>query len=166
MNRLLFNILLALLWAAVTGSFSPGTLIFGFIVGYLALLLAQPMLGPSAYYTRLWRATVYAVLFVWDLLRSSVIVAYDVLTPGLAGAPAVVAVPLEVRSSVAITLLANTISLTPGTLSLDVSDDRSTLYVHSMYHGDDLDRIRADIKRVEARVKALVEPEIPDAPAG
>ena len=166
MNRFLFNILLALLWGAVSGSFAVGTLAFGFVVGYLTLMLAQPMLGPSAYHSRLWRAAVYLVTFLWDLLKSSIIVARDVMTPGLDAVPAVVAVPLEVKSNVAITLLANTISLTPGTLSLDVSEDQKTLYVHAMYHGDDLDRIRRDIKTLEARVKALVEPDLPEAPVG
>lgn len=159
MNIFLLNVLLALLWGAVTGSFAPRTLLFGYVVGYFVLLLARPVIGRSAYHGSVWRATSYAAHFVYDLVKSSVIVAADVLTPGLWARPAVVAIPLEVKSPAAITLLANTISLTPGTLSLDVSDDRTTLYVHAMYNGDRPEVVRADIKRLERRVKALMEPE-------
>lgn len=166
MNTFLLNILLALLWGAVSGSFAPGTLFFGFIVGYLILLLARPVLGASAYHARIWRAITYFVLFVRDLFTSSLIVAWDVLTPGLRVRAAVVAFPLRLKSNVGITLLANTISLTPGTLSLDVSEDRTTLYVHAMYHGDEPDRVRNDLRRLEDRVIALVEPPEPAPPAG
>jgi multicomponent Na+:H+ antiporter subunit E len=158
MNAFLLNIILALLWAAITGSFTLATLIFGFLVGYAVLWVARPVIGESAYYNRFWRVVSYVGHFVYDLVKSSMIVAADVLTPGLWAVPAVVAIPLEVKTAGGITLLANTISLTPGTLSLDVSADRSTLFVHAMYHGDDPARVRADIKRLEARVKALVEP--------
>lgn len=160
MNAFLLNIILALIWAAISGEFTMGTLLFGYVVGYAVLWLARPVLGESAYYGRVWRAISYFLHFVYDLVKSSVIVAADVLTPGLWAVPAVVAIPLEVKSPAAITLLANTISLTPGTLSLDVSDDRTTLYVHAMYNGDRPDVVRADIKKLERRVKALMEPEV------
>ncbi len=160
MNAFLLNILLALLWGAVSGSFSPSSLLFGFVVGYLVLIIARPVLGPSAYYSRVGRAVSYVVFFAYELVKSSLIVAWDVLTPGLDARPAVIAYPLELKTAAGITLLANTISLTPGTLSLDVSDDEKTLYVHAMYNGDHPDRVRADLRRLELKVKALVEPDI------
>jgi len=160
MNLFLLNILLALLWGAISGSFAPETLLFGFVVGYLVLILARPMLGPSPYYSRVWRGVSYLGFFLWALLKSSLIVAWDVMTPGIGAVPAVVAYPLSVKSPAAITLLANTISLTPGTLSLDVSDDQETLYVHAMYHGDEPDIVRADLRQLEQRVQALLEPEL------
>jgi multicomponent Na+:H+ antiporter subunit E len=57
--------------------------------------------------------------------------------------PGIVSVPLDVTTDLEITILANVISLTPGTLSLDVSDDRKVLYVHSMYIKDREDFIRS-----------------------
>jgi multicomponent Na+:H+ antiporter subunit E len=73
-----------------------------------------------------------AVLFLYELMVSAIRVAIVVVTPDLKSAlrPAIVAVPLTVKSDAEITLLANLITLTPGTLSVDVSDDRSLLYVH------------------------------------
>jgi multicomponent Na+:H+ antiporter subunit E len=73
-------------------------------------------------------------VFIYELLASAVRVAIIVLTPNLEEKlrPAIVAVPLRLKSDGQITLLANMITLTPGTLSIDVSDDKSVLYVHAL----------------------------------
>jgi multicomponent Na+:H+ antiporter subunit E len=164
MKLFLLNLLLALLWGAVSGSFGLGSLIAGFIFGYLILLLARPAFGPRAYHGQVWRAIALAGFFVKALVVSSIRVARDVLTPGLAARPAVVAYPLEVKSDVGITVLSSFISLTPGTLSMDVSSDRSTLYVHAMYDGDDLDLVRHQLREIELRVRDILEPPFPYGP--
>lgn len=171
MKLFLLNLLLALLWGAVNGTFAVPVLVAGFALGYLVLLLARPAFGPSAYYTGLWKGLAFAAFYVWELVLSSVRVAYDVLTPRLRARPGIVAVPLDARTDTEITVLANLISLTPGTLSLVVSPDRRTLYVHAMYLDDGPDALRADLKgRMERRVLGLLRsPDAapPDAaPAG
>ena len=71
--------------------------------------------------------------------------------------PGILAVPLDVRSDAAVTVLANLVSLTPGSLSLDVSEDRSTLFVHVMFI-ENLESVRAEIKeKIERRVKEALE---------
>lgn len=160
MKLFLLNILLALFWTAVSGAFSPASLLTGFVFGYLILLLARPVFGPQAYYAQFWRFIAFVGFYVKELVSSSVRVARDVLTPTLDVTPGVIGYRLEVRSDAAITILANLISLTPGTLSLDVSDDRSTLYVHSMYDGQDPEVVRAGLRRIEVRVRDLLEPEL------
>lgn len=159
MKLFLLNILLALLWVAVSGTFTPEGLLAGFVVGFIVLLLARPVFGPRPYYRQFFLAIGFVFFFIGELVLSSLRVAKDVLAPELKVIPGVVAYPLEVRTDPAITILACLISLTPGTLSLDVSDDKSTLYVHSMYDGNDLDTVRAGLRRLEVRVKALMEPE-------
>jgi len=68
----------------------------------------------------------------------------------------VVAVPLDARTDVEIALLANLITMTPGSLSVDVADDRSVIYVHSMF-AEDPDELRRQIKAdLERRVLELV----------
>jgi len=158
MQLFLLNLLLALFWAIVSGAFTPGSLLTGFVLGYFILLLAKPVFGPRAYYQQAWRAVAFVGFFIKELVLSSFRVAKDVLTPNLTAIPGVVAYPLAVRGEGAITVLACTISLTPGTLSLDVSDDRTTLYVHSMYDGDRPDVVRAGLRGLEIRVKNLMEP--------
>lgn len=162
----LLNILLALLWAAFTGSFAPGTLGVGFALGYLVLFIARRALAPSTYHKQLWRALAFVVVYVRDILLASLRVAYDVLTPTMYMKPGVVGVPLDVKTDVEIAVLANLVSLTPGTLSLDVSSDRSVLYIHAMYIDDgDVERLRAGLKRdLERRVLELLGADSPAAP--
>ena len=96
-------------------------------------------------------------MFVYELVVSSFAVVADVITPGQRSKPALIAVPLNVTTDLQITLLSNFISLTPGTLTLDVSDDRKTLYIHAMF-GEDADAIRAQIRdRFEVWVREATE---------
>jgi multicomponent Na+:H+ antiporter subunit E len=72
------------------------------------------------------------LLFVKELLLSALRVAWLAVQPRIAIRPAIVAYPLTVATDAQITLLANLITLTPGTLSVDVSDDRKWLYIHAI----------------------------------
>jgi multicomponent Na+:H+ antiporter subunit E len=76
---------------------------------------------------------VLIVYFIWEVIRANLRVAFDVLTLKHYMRPGILAIPLEAKTNLEITVLANMISLTPGTLSLDVSSDRKVLYVHAMY---------------------------------
>lgn len=92
-------------------------------------------------------------LFLWDLAVSSVLVAAAVVSPRGQTRPRLVIVPLAATSDAEITLVANFISLTPGTLSIDVSADRRTLLVHDLFAGDSGDGTRASVRAgIEARV--------------
>lgn len=86
--------------------------------------------------------------FLKELFFASLKVAYDIITPDFLLKPGVIAYPLLARTDLEITLLANMISLTPGTLSMAVSEDRKTLYVHSLYIlKDDKEGVIATIKK-------------------
>lgn len=121
------------MWTAVQGAFTLGNFAFGFVLAYGVLRLLRPLLGEASYDRRIWYKVALAGFFVKDLVQSSVRVATEVLTPGYGMHSGILAVPLSVRSDLGITLFANLISLTPGTLSLDVSEDREYLYIHAMY---------------------------------
>ena len=84
-------------------------------------------------------------MFLYELIVSSVRVAWDVLTPTQLSNPAIIEVPLDVKSDFEILLVTNLISLTPGTLSLDVTPDRKTLIVHAMF-ADDPDALVREMK--------------------
>lgn len=126
----LINILLALAWGAVTGSFAEVNLLFGFLLGMMALYLIREQAGSDRYLRRFWLIFVLAMTFVYELVLSAVRVASIVLRPKIELKPGIIAYPLTVDRDFEITMLANLITLTPGTLSVDVSDDRSTLYIH------------------------------------
>jgi multicomponent Na+:H+ antiporter subunit E len=133
MTGFLLNLVLAIVWALLMGSIDLPNLIVGFLLGYLVLWLVQPVLGKTSYFRRVPHAVRFLAYFVKELVISNLVVARDVLSPHPRRRPGVVAVPLDARTDVEITLLSIVVLLTPGTLVLDVSDDRSVLYVHTMF---------------------------------
>jgi multicomponent Na+:H+ antiporter subunit E len=145
---LLLNILLAFAWALLTDEFTAVNLTFGFALGYLVLALVRRVDEPA--YARKARRLVSFILFFWkELAIANMRVLRIVLSlrGDLHGQlrPAIVAVPLHVQSDAEITMLANLITLTPGTLSLDVSTDKKSLYVHVM-DVDDIEGFRRETR--------------------
>lgn len=146
MNGLLINLLLAFAWAAMSGDFSLASLLTGAVLGFFALWISAPVTGiDQLYFKRFGRSVYLALFFLWELVVSSVKVAWDVIRPVPQNRPALIEVPLTVKSDFEILLLTNLISLTPGTLSVDVTEDRETLIVHAMF-AEDPDALIRDIK--------------------
>lgn len=155
MSFFALNIILSVIWAALSGQFTPENVISGFVLGYVLLWLLRGALGAGPYVNKVPQVIGFIGFFLVALVQANVRVAWEVLTPGHTMRPAIVAIPLDLRSPLQITLLAQMITLTPGTLSLDVSSDRRVLYVHSMYV-DDIDEFRAEIKNgFERRVREV-----------
>lgn len=130
------NILLALTWVAVNESFTAPDLAAGFVLGYVLLWFSQGIVGPSRYFLKVRQVAVFGIFFLWEFLLSGLRVAWNVIMPLRRLRPGIVAVPLDATTDLEITLLANLITLTPGSLSLDVTPDRRVLYVHAMFIGD------------------------------
>ncbi len=142
----LLNILLAIAWSALTGQFSPGDLAFGFVLGYAILWSLRRQLRGERYFTKVPQVIYFVAYVAWQIILANLNVARTVLfTPKEQIRPGIVAIPLDIRTDVEITMLANLITLTPGTLSLDVADDRSCLYVHTIDVGDP-EQFRREIK--------------------
>ena len=157
MELFIYNILISMLWALLTGNVSIGNLTIGFILGYFALTLLHPATGAKAsYFQKTMQFVRFALFFTKELIVSSYRVAKDVVTPLPLMRPGIIGIPLDAETDLEITMLANLITLTPGTLSLDVSPDRKTLYIHAMYlvNADDL---RKEIKEgMERRLLELL----------
>lgn len=86
----------------------------------------------------------FALFYLWELLLSDLRVAHDILTPRNRFRPGVLAVPLPDLSDYQLIVLSNLVTMTPGTITLDVSEDRRTLFMHCMYI-DDPERLRREI---------------------
>ncbi|MCX7304509.1 MAG: Na+/H+ antiporter subunit E [Hyphomicrobiales bacterium] len=132
MSRYRNSIFLAIVWAALTGSFTLLNFCFGLLLGWLALYLVREQLDARRGTYRGVRIVSLAALFVRELMLSGWRVARLVTSPRMHLKPGIFAYPLAVDRDFEITLLANMITLTPGTLSVDVSPDRRTLYVHAL----------------------------------
>jgi multicomponent Na+:H+ antiporter subunit E len=154
---LLGSILLALAWAALQGEVTPVNLVVGYAIGYAILaLLAKGGVMPSTLASRTGHALGLAGFFAWELLVANFRVAADVLR-GNRIEPAVVGIPLDVTTDGEILLLSMLINITPGSVTIDLSDDRQTLYVHVM-HMKSADETRREIKDgFERRVRLLFE---------
>jgi len=159
------HLLLTLLWIAVSGSTDPGNVILGLVVTYGVLWWLHRLLGHRGglYFQKMPLALSLAGVFVWELIKSNLRVAIEVLKARPGQQSGIVAIPLDVHDQAQITLLANLLTLTPGTLSLEVSEDRKVLYVHAMFL-DDPEAVRREIKdKFEKRVMKLLSSQQPSA---
>lgn len=148
--------LIALAWGALTGDFSVLNLVAGGAIGLVALRIggARGRVELDSL-RRVPRAVGFGLFFLKQLVVANLRVARLVLGPRRWLKPALLAVPLDVTRDAEIAMLANLITLTPGTLSVDVSSDRRTLYVHCL-GVDDPEAVRRGIKDgLERRVAEL-----------
>jgi multicomponent Na+:H+ antiporter subunit E len=151
-NQFLLNILLAITWMLLSGEFNTVNFIEGLIIGYIILWLSKSAIGGTKYFKRIPKAIGFIFYFLKELIIANLKVAYDIITPKDHMKPGIIAVPLDAETDMEITLLANLITLTPGSLSLDVSKDKKVLYVHALYI-DDADKFRQEIKNgIERRL--------------
>ncbi len=144
MNLFALNLVLAFIWAAITGAFTPLNMFAGFVIGSFAIGILRHQFG-SKYFSRFTEVVKLVLLFLYELFMSALRVAWDVLRPRMSFQPGIIAYPLTTEDEVQITLLANLITLTPGTLSVDVSTDKTTLYIHAM-RADDPEGLIRDIR--------------------
>ncbi len=156
-RTLLLNIILMFVWVALTGDFSFGNYFFGFWLSFGIMWIAriEGEAPNTKYFVVIPRLVAFVLYFLYELLKANLQVAYEVMTPKLNMKPGIVQVPLDVTSDLEITLLANLITLTPGTLSLDVSTDKKVLYVHTMYVTDKESFIKSIKNGFEKRILQL-----------
>jgi multicomponent Na+:H+ antiporter subunit E len=146
MTAFLTHLLLVFIWVTATGDVSGQNLLIGFILGYVVMVFVQRVTGQMAYTSRVWKAIVFVVYFIWELIKANIQVAYFVFMPTNRMKPGVVAIPLRAETDVEITSLSNFITLTPGSLGLDVSDDQRVLYIHAL-NVPNPDIVVDDVKR-------------------
>ncbi|MFD1561968.1 Na+/H+ antiporter subunit E [Haloarchaeobius amylolyticus] len=151
------GVVFAVLWVFVRGlPLTPVSVVRGLLAGLLVGLpvafvfrrLYSKQLDLGRWMRALPYAGLYLGAFIWELLRANVDVAYRVLSPGMPIEPEVILVPLRVESDVAITVIANSITITPGTVTLDYDDETNALYVHGV-DGRDPEAIAEPIRTWE-----------------
>lgn len=141
-----WNLVLALAWCALAGQLTIVDLLVGYAIGYGLLGWLVPSESARAYVRRLPRVLAFVVVYAYQVISSSLRIAWEVVTPRPRRRPGILAVPLDVTTPTEIALLANLITFTPGTVAIDVSDDRSHMIVHDMFVHDP-EAARRDIKR-------------------
>jgi len=145
------NLLLAAVYVMLTGEATFFNAGMGFIIGFVILSILGAPFGQTAYVSKLWRLTKFVSYFLKILIQSNLVVAKQVMTPGLEIAPRIIKYSVEGMTPAQITFLASTITLTPGTLSADISDCHGFLYIHAMF-AQDRDQAVADLDELKKRV--------------
>ncbi|QJQ94765.1 MULTISPECIES: Na+/H+ antiporter subunit E [Halomonadaceae] len=155
MTGAIWNLLLALAWVVLSGDFTGLNLVVGLVFGYITLVLIEPQVEAlKGYSARVPRIIMFIGFFIKELILANLRVAFDIVTPPWHMKPGVIAMPLKAQTELEITMVANLISLTPGTLSLDVSDDKRVLYIHAMFL-DDEEELRRGLEEMERRALEL-----------
>ncbi|SDW32923.1 Na+/H+ antiporter subunit E [Litoreibacter albidus] len=152
----LLTLLLAVVWTLLQNEISAGMVVFGIILGIVIPWGTSIWWPDTPKGFRLGKMVTYSLMVLWDILVANIQVAWIVLSvPNAKLKPAWIVVPLELRQPEAITVLAGTITLTPGTVSADLSDQGHSLLVHVL-HTDDPDAVRDDIMtRYQNRLKEI-----------
>jgi len=152
------TLLLAIVWTLLQNEVSSGMVVFGIILGIVIPRMTSNWWPHRPKGFRLGKMWTYSIIVMWDILVANIQVAWIVLSvPNSKLRPAWIVVPLDLRQPEAITMLAGTITLTPGTVSADLSDEGHSLLVHVL-HTDDPDAVLAEIKtRYERRLKEIFQ---------
>ncbi|MBP3942354.1 Na+/H+ antiporter subunit E [Sphingobacteriaceae bacterium WQ 2009] len=136
MKHFLMNLLLSFIWVALTGSMYYSNFLFGFLLGFFILWIMNRNEDDQRYFFRVPKIISFLFYFLYEMIAANLQVAYDVITPKYFFKPGIVKYPMKARTDLEINLLSTIISMTPGTLILDVSEDKTTLYIHVMYLKD------------------------------
>jgi multicomponent Na+:H+ antiporter subunit E len=121
---------------ALTGSYQYFNILFGFVLSFFVLWLLSRQSGNRKYFFFVLKLISFCFYFFYELLKANWEVAKEIITPTFYMEPGIVKMPLDAKSDIEITILANMITLTPGTLVIDISHDKKVMYIHGMYVRD------------------------------
>jgi multicomponent Na+:H+ antiporter subunit E len=154
-NKFLMNLLLSFIWVALTGSMDYSNFLFGFLLGFFILWVMNKNEEDHRYFYRVPKIIGFVFYFLYEMIMANLQVAYDVVTPKYFFKPGIVRFPLTATSDLEINLISMFISLTPGTILLDVSDDKKWIFIHVMYL-DSKEKFISRMKYSEGRILEIV----------
>lgn len=155
----LLSLSLALLWLLLVNRFSAGHVVLGVLLGWLIPFVTSPFWPEQIRIRRPLTLLRFFAVFMLDIVRGSFQVAWLILKGPAGLRPTFIEVPLALETDLAISLLANTISLTPGTVSARLSADKRTLVVHTIDTADAAALIAEIKQRYETPLKQVFEQE-------
>lgn len=146
-----------ILWLLLVNDFSAGHIVLGAALAWFIPFLTQRFWPEAMKMHRPLLAARFVLLVLWDIVVANAVLAVRILGPSSRLRPAFMLLPLDLQQDFAITLLASTISLTPGTVSADLSADRKALLIHVLHVDDIEESIHAIKNRYEAPLKEIFE---------
>lgn len=143
--QILLNLMIAFVWMMLNGNWTLSGFIVGYVLGILILLVVRKFRPEPFYLTKLWAVLKLLIIFIRELLISSFDVMGQILRPKLNMQPGIFEYQTELDSDWEVTILSCLICLTPGTLTLEVSGDKSKLYIHA-FDITDANQMAANIR--------------------
>lgn len=153
----LLTLTLAILWLLLVNALTAGHVVLGALLGWLIPFATSPFWPERIRIRHPLTLLRFLGVFAIDIVRGSFLVAHLILRGPKRLRPTFVEVPLALETDLAISLLANTISLTPGTVSARLSADKRTLVVHTIDTGDAAALVAEIKQRYEAPLKRIFE---------
>ena len=135
-SRITVFFLSLIVWILVTFVFNISSLIVGIVIAIITALFAGDILITTErkfHLNRIWFTIIYIIKFFWEMAKANFNVAYIVIHPLLPIKPGIVKVRTKLKRDSALTMLANSITLTPGTLTVDIDVPNQILYIHWIY---------------------------------
>ena len=154
--QLLLNLFIAFLWMTLMDEdeLRFTTFFAGFLVGIGIIFFMHRFFGTQFYLRRLFSSFKLLLIFISELTQSSVVVLKQILSPKLKIKPGIFKYDTVLKSDVEVTMLSLLLTLTPGSVVMEVSPEGSTLYIHAM----DVEQSRAGlIKQLKNFEKAIME---------
>ncbi|REG85125.1 Na+/H+ antiporter subunit E [Marinomonas pollencensis] len=149
------SIMLFVVWLLLNNSLSAGQMVLAAFFAITIPWLVKDMRDEHPKIRRPWLAIRYVLMVMKDIVVANVEVALLIIGPIKKLQPGFVAVPINMSSELGITVLASTVSLTPGTVSAEVSKDKNWLYIHALHLGDEGALIKEIKSRYEAPIKEI-----------
>ena len=128
-----FSLFLLVLWLLMMNSLNPGQILLGAAFAWLIPFVTQPFWPEKPIARKPGLVIRYLLRFLREMVYSNLEVAVMIMGRPKRLQPAFIRYPLSLKDEFAITVLSSTISLTPGTVSVGLSPDRSTLLIHSLH---------------------------------
>lgn len=153
--RPLLSLLLFVIWLLLSSSTSAGTVVLGLVLAWIIPLVTRQLWSDEPAIRQPWRIFAYVRRVLWDIFLANLSVARLVLSPRRQPKPAFISYPLSLEHPLAITILASTITLTPGTVSADISADRQLLLIHVLDVDDDEALISSIRERYEIPLQEM-----------
>ncbi|WP_318508627.1 Na+/H+ antiporter subunit E [Bacillus sp. T3] len=141
--QILLNVVLAFLWMFIKVAYDPVSFMKGYLFGLLVIFVLRRFFNSRFYLFRVWSFIKLTFIFLKELVLSNIAITKIVMKPKVHLRPGIFALQTDLTKDWEITLLSSLITLTPGTLVIDVSDDNKTLFVHAMDMGEVEDEINS-----------------------
>lgn len=154
----LLNLLLTFVWVALTGQLNYSNFLFGAVLGFFILWMLTSTLDKSEkeYFYRVPKIMIFILYFLNDMLQANLQVAVDVLTKDYHTTPGIVKYEIDAKTDFEITMLTNIIALTPGTMVIDIAEDKKHIYIHTMYLKNKEKFVKRMKERTEKKLLAIL----------